>query len=335
MSAIESDHIPGVLDAGTHDDGRPFLVMDLLRGEDLGARLHREGRMAPLQACAIVAQILRGLVHAHAAGVVHRDLKPDNVFLVQRPEGLLVKILDFGVSKFQPLARTTLPLALTARGVVLGTPFYIAPEQARSEEDVDARADLYSVGAILFECIAGRPPHVGETYEQVILSACTTDAPDLRTIDKSVSAPVARFVAKALARDRAERHQSAREMLGALMEIAPDGFDDGIVTSTKSPRSSRASLIPWYATRAVVIATGLTAAAMGATVAFFILARRQPTEEPGPVLAPRATMSVPAASPPPVASVSSAPSSSVPATTTPTPLRKPVPSTLDLQRTFP
>src|SRR5581483_11923997 len=180
MTAIESEHIPGVLDAGTHDDGRPFLVLDLLRGEDLGARISRERRLSVKDTLAVTAQILRGLSHAHAAGVIHRDLKPDNVFLVSRPRGLLVKILDFGVSKFQPLTRTTLPLALTQRGVVLGTPFYIAPEQARSDADVDERADLYSVGAIAFECLAGRPPHVGETYEQVILAACTTDATEIK-----------------------------------------------------------------------------------------------------------------------------------------------------------
>jgi len=222
MSAIESAHIVTVFDAGS-DDGRPYLVMELLRGEDLGERLRRMGRVPLGEAMHVVAQVLRGLARAHAAGIVHRDLKPDNVFLVKHDtDPLFAKIVDFGISKIERPRDKTHPLALTGRGTVLGTPFYMSPEQAQASSDVDGRTDLYSVGAILFECLTGRPPHTGESYEQVILSICMRDAPDVRTIDPSIPVPVAAFVARALSRDRADRFASAERMLAALHEVAPE-----------------------------------------------------------------------------------------------------------------
>lgn len=221
MSVIESAHIVRVLDAGS-EDKRPFLVMELLRGEDLGQRLRRTSRVPIQEATHIVAQVLKGLAKAHAAGIVHRDLKPDNVFLT-KSEGdpLSVKIVDFGVSKIERTRDGTSPFALTRRGTVLGTPFYMCPEQARAMPDVDARADLYSVGAILFECLSGRPPHTGETNEQVIVSICTREAPDLRAIEPSIPPEIASFVGRALCRDRAARFPSAERMLAALHELVP------------------------------------------------------------------------------------------------------------------
>jgi serine/threonine-protein kinase len=222
MSAVESAHIVTVFDAGS-DDGRPYLVMELLRGEDLGERLRRTGRVPLGEAMHVVAQVLRGLARAHAAGIVHRDLKPDNVFLVKHDtDPLFAKIVDFGISKIERPRDKTHPLALTGRGTVLGTPFYMSPEQAQASSDVDGRTDLYSVGAILFECLTGRPPHTGESYEQVILSICMRDAPDVRTIDPSIPVDVAAFVARALARDRGTRFASAERMLAALHEVAPE-----------------------------------------------------------------------------------------------------------------
>lgn len=222
MSSIESAHIVTVFDAGT-EDGRPYLVMELLRGEDLGQRLRSSRRIPLADAMHVVAQVLKGLAKAHAAGIVHRDLKPDNVFLVRSDtDPLFAKIVDFGVSKIERPRNKTSPLALTGRGTVLGTPFYMCPEQAQAMPDLDGRADLYSVGAILFECLTGRPPHTGETYEQVILSICMRDAPDPRAIEPSIPGNVARFIGRALARDRTDRYRSAERMLAALHEIAPE-----------------------------------------------------------------------------------------------------------------
>ena len=133
-SVVESAHIVHLFDSGTNDDGRPFLVMELLTGEDLRSRLRRETKL-PIEASVVLAkQVLRALVRAHAAGLVHRDLKPDNLFLCERDDGaLFVKIVDFGISKL--LATSTLD-TLTRRGTVLGTAYYMAPEQAQAFTDV-------------------------------------------------------------------------------------------------------------------------------------------------------------------------------------------------------
>jgi serine/threonine-protein kinase len=214
-SAAKNEHIVRVLDGGT-EAGCPFLVMELLRGEDLGKRLRRERRIGMREALGIVDQVLEGLTAAHARGIVHRDLKPDNVIVVDG----VAKIVDFGMSKIERPPGGTKPMELTRKGVVLGTPLYMSPEQARALPELDARSDLYSVGAILFECLTGRPPHVGETYEQIMLAICMNKAPDVRRWAPEVPAEVASFVAKSLETEPDARWQTAEEMLTALRKAA-------------------------------------------------------------------------------------------------------------------
>jgi len=204
----ESAHIVQIFDSGGTEAGLPFLVMELLTGEDLRARLRREGRLSVSAALRIASQVLRALMRAHAAGIVHRDLKPDNVFLCARDDDpSFVKIVDFGISK---VARARVADTLTRRGTVLGTAFYMSPEQAQSFADIDGRTDLFSLGAILFEMLAGGPPQVGPTYEAVLISICTNDAADVRTRAPEVPARVAALVSKALERDRERRAQYAQ-----------------------------------------------------------------------------------------------------------------------------
>jgi serine/threonine-protein kinase len=226
-SAVESAHIVQIFDAGATDEGLPFLVMELLRGEDLGHRIKRCGRLDLGEAAHVTAQILRGLHRAHEAGIVHRDLKPDNVFLVDRDDDAnFAKILDFGISKMQ--RRGEIPAnTLTRKGTVLGTPFYMSPEQAQALADIDGRADLWSVGAILYECLTGRPPHGGGTYEQVIIAICTRDADDVRLHNPAMPAAVAEVVARALRRGRDERFGSARDFLDALVGAAGGAISGG------------------------------------------------------------------------------------------------------------
>jgi serine/threonine-protein kinase len=214
-SAAQSEHIVRVLDGGT-EAGCPYLVMELLPGEDLGKRLRRVKRLGMREALGIVDQVLQGLAAAHARGIVHRDLKPDNVIVVDG----VAKIVDFGMSKIERPPGGTKPMELTRKGVVLGTPLYMSPEQARALPDLDARSDLYSVGAILFECLAGRPPHVGESYEQIMLAICMNKAPDVRRWAPEVPPEVASFVAKALETEPDARWQTAEEMLTALRKAA-------------------------------------------------------------------------------------------------------------------
>jgi serine/threonine-protein kinase len=215
-SAVESAHIVDIFDSGMSEAGQPYIVMELLRGEDLGHRIKRCGRLELGEAVHVTAQLLRGLHRAHKAGIVHRDLKPDNVFLVDRDDDPnFAKILDFGISKVRRRGETPVN-TLTRQGTVLGTPFYMSPEQAQAQPDVDARSDLWSVGAILYECLTGRPPYTGTTYEQVIVNICMNDAEDVRTFNPSVPEGVAHVLTRALARDRDDRFGDAREFLDAL-----------------------------------------------------------------------------------------------------------------------
>ncbi len=222
VTALKCPHIVTVLDAGS-EDARPYLVMELLEGEDLGQRLKRETRLPLADALHVTAQVLVALGTAHQAGIVHRDLKPDNVFLSKRDDDVaFCKLLDFGMTKFLPLREgQTLALALTKKGMAVGTPYYMAPEQARARDDVDGRVDLWALGAILFECLAGRPPFVGPTQEQILIAVCTTDAPDIRALRPEVPSKVAKIITRALARERDQRFANAWEMLAAIVDAAP------------------------------------------------------------------------------------------------------------------
>lgn len=241
--AVESAHIVHIFDSGTSADGRPFLVMELLSGEDLRARLKRDGRLPVPDAIHVTGQVLRALARAHAAGIVHRDLKPDNVFLCRRDDDpTFVKIVDFGISKIT--RREATADTLTRRGVVLGTAFYMSPEQAQALRDIDGRSDLFSVGAILFEALAGRPPHVGSVYEAVLIDICTKDAPDIRTLVPDVPDAVAEVVARALRRERDARWQDANDFYDALATAAPGLLRTGGLGLPRAPLSSSGDTSP-------------------------------------------------------------------------------------------
>ena len=241
-SAVESAHIVQIFDSGAIDK-RPFLVMELLQGEDLRARLRREGRIALAEALHMSGQVLRALSRAHAAGIVHRDLKPDNVFLCQRDDDpMFVKIVDFGISKVA--RRTSTADTLTRKGTVLGTAFYMSPEQAQAFRDIDGRTDLYSLGTILYEALSGRPPHVGSVYEAILIDICTKDAEDIRKHAPDVPEAVAQVIRKALARDRSERYQTATEFYEALALAAPGMLRSGGPTTSRSALSSFADSTP-------------------------------------------------------------------------------------------
>ncbi len=210
---IGSDHIVEVLDLGTLPSGERFMVMEYLQGESLSERMQAAERMSPSEVFPICIGLLEGLSDAHAAGILHRDLKPANVFLTNdRQQADFVKILDFGVSKFMDLTGDD----ATATGVTLGTPRYMAPEQARGDKDIDFRADLYAVGVILFRALTGRPPFIADTYNELMFKVVLEDPPSLSELVTDADPTIVRLVAKAMDRDRDQRFQSADELAAEL-----------------------------------------------------------------------------------------------------------------------
>ncbi len=207
LARVRSPHVVQVLDALRVPDGRPALVVELLEGEDLQARLARISRLPVDEALALAIELCRGLSAAHAAGVVHRDLKPSNVFLDARAG--VAKLIDFGVAHLDGDA------ALTRTGTVVGTPAYMAPEQVRGSAGVDGRADVYGVGAVLYRCLTGRAPYEGST-PTAVLSAVLERAPEPpRAIAPELPAEVESLVMRAMARDPETRFSTADELADA------------------------------------------------------------------------------------------------------------------------
>jgi serine/threonine-protein kinase len=225
---IESQHIAHIFDTGTDPESKnPYMVMEFLQGEDLQQLLQRVGALSPDVAMRIVAQACIGLEKAHAAGVVHRDIKPANLFLARRDAGeVVVKLLDFGVAKVKMDQFASVEkAALTRTGAMIGSPLYMSPEQARGDKGIDGRTDLWSLGVVLYEALAGTTPNANiESMGGLILAICT--APPRPIAEKAPWLPpqVAVIVHKALELDPAARYGSAGEMLGAIRGLLPGGW---------------------------------------------------------------------------------------------------------------
>lgn len=233
---IGSDHIVEVLDLGTMHDGGFYMVMEFLEGETLSERIKRNGRLAPKEVSPIAQQLLFGLEMAHEARIVHRDLKPDNVFLVREHAGQrdFVKILDFGISKFNPLAGDD-GMSMTKTGTVMGTPFYMAPEQAKGSRDVDHRSDLYSVGVILYEAVTGQVPFHAGTFNELIFKIVLEAPPPPETYVPDLDPAFSRIIRRSMARDVPERFQSAAEFRETLSLWLHTGRDDKSANVTPPP----------------------------------------------------------------------------------------------------
>jgi len=223
ISTVQSAHIVQVFDWGQDAQGQPFLVMEYLEGRDLSERLRAQGRLPVGEAVRFAVEALRGLRRVHAAGIVHRDLKPENLFLVPGDDDRLhVKIVDFGLSKlmdppetpdFQQSAR------LTQDGAIVGTPLYMSPEQVEAIEEVDHRADLWAIGAILHEMLAGAPPFMDRSYARLVMAICQRDPQDLTQLNPSVPPGLSAVARRALTRDREQRFQRAEQFIEALISI--------------------------------------------------------------------------------------------------------------------
>jgi len=245
--ALDSEHIVQIFDSGLDEATQhPYIAMELLVGETLSSLSERLGPLPEDVALRLAAHVLLGLACAHEAGIVHRDVKPANIFVVRTDAGdRVAKIIDFGIAKIlRPEARPRESGSI-ADGMFLGSPRYMAPEQILDQASVDHRADTWGVGAVLAQLLTGQKPHAGlNSIADIVVAVCRDEAPDVRTLAPWTSASAAAVVNKALRRTPEQRFASARDMLSSIRAIVGDSLSLGanhLVPLSAAPQTSHAS----------------------------------------------------------------------------------------------
>ncbi|HEY4183080.1 MAG TPA: serine/threonine-protein kinase [Kofleriaceae bacterium] len=232
-SQIGHEGIAQVTDIGTSYDGEPFLVMELLEGESLATRCKRIGAMPIDIACELACSILAPLGAAHAAGVVHRDLKPDNVYLVRQSRGEMIKLLDFGISRS---AGGDGEFRLTTTGLVLGTPYYMSPEQARGDTNITPAADIYALGVIMYELMIGAVPISAENYNQLMYRVMVGEFVRPRQIRPDIPEALEQLILTTMALDPAQRPANADALERALLPFCRPTFREHTLERLSHPR---------------------------------------------------------------------------------------------------
>jgi serine/threonine-protein kinase len=224
--AIGHPNICEVYDLGTLDDGRPYLVMEKLVGKTLSDRIKEDGGLPLAEVADVLTQVLSGLVAAHAKGILHRDIKPENVFLASRVGcPAVAKLLDFGVSKIlAPLGQSAggerdEEMDLTRPGMVMGTPYYMSPEQARGDRNLDGRVDIYACGVLAYEAVTGRRPFVANNYHALLLQILDSKLKSPRELRTDLSPAFTRIIEKAMSRRREDRYANATEFQFDLQRL--------------------------------------------------------------------------------------------------------------------
>jgi serine/threonine protein kinase len=268
-SSCQNEHIIDITDFGTTEDGRTFVVMEYLDGESLAECLAREHQLPEQRILGIVSQAASALAAAHAKGIVHRDIKPENLFLLRRRDQDFVKVVDFGISKsLRASDEAEEQPRLTQTGMVLGTPLYMSPEQARGDDELDARVDIYALGVIMYEAITGRVPFVGNNYLSVISQVLNEDARSPRELRPEISEELEAIVQRAMAKDRDDRYASAQALLADVTSLIEDPTRSTERAKITGPRrkvirsKSPLKIAVWVALIAVVIAAVVTTVVM-------------------------------------------------------------------------
>ncbi len=217
---IKSEHVARVFDVGTLDNGAPYMVMEFLEGGDLAAWLRDRGPLAVEVAVDFVLQACVAVANAHGLGIVHRDLKPANLFCVRGSDGeLVVKVLDFGISKITHVSASDTGGSLTQTSAIMGSPFYMSPEQMQSARDVDARTDIWALGVVLYELLTGTTPFDGTSFAEIAIKVATAPLPRVCHVRPEVPTGLEGVILKCLARDRRERYSHVGELGVALREF--------------------------------------------------------------------------------------------------------------------
>ncbi len=216
---VGSEHICEVLDLGELPDASRYMVMEYLEGDTLSGLIKKSGRLTPAQSIPILLQILEALGAAHAAGIIHRDLKPDNVFIIPQKGAVsnFVKILDFGVSKFSQLGGEA--MNVTRAGAVVGTPYYMSPEQARGSSAIDQRTDIYAIGVLLYQASTGQVPYQAETFNELLFKIVLEVAPPPQVYAPDIDPEFAAIIQRAMAREPDQRYQTCVQFRDALAQF--------------------------------------------------------------------------------------------------------------------
>ena len=253
VAALRSPHLPEVHRFGSTESGQPYIVMDLLEGCDLATLLERPGRIAVADAARYVRHACAGLAVAHAAGLVHRDVKPSNLFLCEHEGMPLVKVLDFGIA--QHAQGVIAESADASSRIVMGTCQYMSPEQVRSSEQVDGRADVWALGVVLFELLTKQLPFVGDSALAILHAVLHEPAPRLATLYGDAPEVLSEVIERCLAKDPRDRYADVRELAEALLllEVSDHPSLRGPVFTAAS-RPDRASCPVSAETRAGVLA---------------------------------------------------------------------------------
>ena len=289
-SSIRHENIVDITDSGATEDGRTFVVMEHLDGLSLSELIKRDGALPEARVIDIVRQAASALGAAHERGIVHRDVKPENIFLVDRGGKDFVKVLDFGISKtLKPGNVDEESLKLTHTGMVLGTPLYMSPEQARGDEDLDQRIDLWALGVILYECLTAEVPFRATNYLGVISQVLNQEVTPPRKLrpEMRISEAMERVVQKAMARDRDHRYPTMAALVADLDRVASGGEVEPPLPVPSAARPPRTSL--WLA------AVGVLAG----TAALLAIDRFTRAPAPAATAPPPATSAAPPSAPPP------------------------------------
>jgi serine/threonine-protein kinase len=257
-SSVGNEHIIDITDFGTTEDGRTFVVMEFLDGESMAECLARETMLPEQRILRIASQACSALAAAHAKGVVHRDIKPENLFLLKRKETDFVKVVDFGISKsLRASGEEEETTRLTQTGMVLGTPLYMSPEQARGDDELDHRVDVYALGVIMYEAAAGRVPFIGNNYLSVISQVLNEEPKPLRELRPELSEEFEAVVSKAMSKDVVERYASANDMLADITSLLDDPTRSTERAKITGPRRRSLSKRSDGSTRYVIWIAGL------------------------------------------------------------------------------
>jgi eukaryotic-like serine/threonine-protein kinase len=306
-SSIGHENIVDVTDFGTTDDGRSFVVMEFLDGESLAELERREAPLPIERSLRISRQAASALGAAHAKGIFHRDVKPENLYLIRRGEADFVKVVDFGISKAVKPGGDEGAEAyrLTHTGLLLGTPLYMSPEQARGDEDLDHRADIWALGVLLYECLTGEVPFRANNYLQIISQVLTHEpaSPSRLRPELGIPEAVDAVVMRAMEKDRARRYQTMAELERDLERLLAGDQNVGLppVTGPRPPPRAAPKRWPLVILGLVALAGGVSIALRRPAVAVVPVASRPSVTPPPPVAPPPTALAPPAPPAPPPA----------------------------------